>query len=66
MSTLFYYLKSKFLNRQSKARAKEVAYKHYDIGNQLYEKMLDKRMQYSCAYWETAKTLDEAQKPNST
>jgi cyclopropane-fatty-acyl-phospholipid synthase len=61
LSTLFYFLKSKFLNRQSKARAKEVAYKHYDIGNELFEKMLDKQMMYSCGYWETAKTLDEAQ-----
>jgi cyclopropane-fatty-acyl-phospholipid synthase len=61
LNTLFYFLKSKFLNRQSKARAKEVAYKHYDIGNELFEKMLDKQMMYSCGYWENAKTLDEAQ-----
>jgi cyclopropane-fatty-acyl-phospholipid synthase len=61
LNTLFYFLKSKFSNRQTKVRAKEVAYKHYDIGNYLYEKMLDKHMQYSCGYWETAKTLEEAQ-----
>ncbi len=61
LNTLFYFLKSKFRNRQSKVRAKEVAYKHYDIGNELFNKMLDQRMQYSCGYWENAKTLDEAQ-----
>jgi cyclopropane-fatty-acyl-phospholipid synthase len=31
------------------------------MGNDLYEKMLDKRMLYSCAYWENAKDLDDAQ-----
>jgi cyclopropane-fatty-acyl-phospholipid synthase len=39
----------------------EVGQKHYDIGNDLYERMLDKRMVYTCAYWKDAKTLDEAQ-----
>ncbi len=34
---------------------------HYDIGNDLYERMLDPRMLYTCAYWRDAKTLDEAQ-----
>lgn len=34
---------------------------HYNKGNDLFEKMLDKRMVYTCAYWENAKNLDEAQ-----
>ncbi len=35
---------------------------HYDIGNDLYEKMLDKRLVYTCGYFQGgAKTLDEAQ-----
>jgi len=35
---------------------------HYDIGNDLYRLFLDKRMQYSCAYWPRPDmTLDEAQ-----
>jgi len=29
--------------------------------NHLFSIMLDKRMNYSCGYWETAKTLDTAQ-----
>lgn len=49
------------LNRQSRTRAYEVAEKHYDIGNDLYKVMLDKRLVYTCAYWKNAKTLDEAQ-----
>lgn len=48
-------------NRQSKWRATEVGKKHYDIGNELFIKMLDKRMTYSCAYWKNASNLDEAQ-----
>jgi len=38
-----------------------VAETHYEAGNDLYAAMLDKRMVYSCAYWEHASTLDEAQ-----
>ena len=35
---------------------------HYDIGNDLFEKMLGKHMQYTCAYFnEPNMTLDEAQ-----
>jgi cyclopropane-fatty-acyl-phospholipid synthase len=59
--TVFYALKAKFKNLQSRGRAKEVAYKHYDLGNELFEKMLDKRMMYSCGYWKSATTLDESQ-----
>lgn len=31
------------------------------IGNDIYEVMLGKYMQYSCGYWKDAKSLDEAQ-----
>lgn len=48
-------------NMQSRARAPEVAEKHYDLGNDLYEVMLDPRMVYTCGYWKNAKTLEEAQ-----
>ncbi|MGI9391691.1 MAG: cyclopropane fatty acyl phospholipid synthase, partial [Boseongicola sp.] len=53
---------AKFRNRQSKRRAIKVAEKHYDIGNDLYEAMLDSNMQYSCGYWHRgAKDLEQAQ-----
>jgi cyclopropane-fatty-acyl-phospholipid synthase len=61
LNTLKYALKAKFLNMQTKARAKEVVRRHYDLGNDHYERVLDKWMQYSCGYWEDAKTLQEAQ-----
>ncbi len=48
-------------NMQSRARSKIVAEKHYDLGNDLYQVMLDPRMVYTCAYWKHARTLDEAQ-----
>lgn len=49
------------INYQNKKRAKEVAIRHYDIGNDLFMAMLDKRMNYSCGYWPQAKNLDDAQ-----
>lgn len=48
-------------NYQSRARAFQVGEKHYDIGNDLYTRMLDKRLVYTCAYWKDAQTLEEAQ-----
>ncbi|WP_204104019.1 MULTISPECIES: cyclopropane fatty acyl phospholipid synthase [Spirulina sp. CCY15215] len=48
-------------NLQSLARSFQVGEEHYDLGNDLFQDMLDKRMTYTCAYWENAKTLDEAQ-----
>ena len=44
-----------------KARAFQIGERHYDIGNELYQNMLDKRMTYSCGYWKDADNLDEAQ-----
>lgn len=49
-------------NPQSVNRSFEVGKRHYDIGNDLYEAMLDKRMVYTCGYWDGANTLEEAQK----
>ena len=54
--------KSLILNRQTRSRAAESVRRHYDIGNDLYQRMLDRRMLYTCAYYARgAKTLDEAQ-----
>jgi cyclopropane-fatty-acyl-phospholipid synthase len=48
-------------NQQTVKRARRNAGHHYNIGNDLYERMLDKRMIYSCGYWQKAANLDEAQ-----
>lgn len=55
------WLKAALLNLQRGRRAFEVAERHYDIGNDLFEAMLGRRMVYSCGYWRTATNLDEAQ-----
>jgi len=54
------YLRGRLLNLQ-RLRVTEVGEKHYDIGNDLYEAMLDKRLIYSCGYWKDATDLDSAQ-----
>jgi cyclopropane-fatty-acyl-phospholipid synthase len=54
-------LSARLLNLQKLGRAFEVGRKHYDIGNDLFEAMLDPRMIYSCAYWRNAHCLEEAQ-----
>ena len=48
-------------NFQSIERTKKDVPFHYDIGNDLFEKMLDKYMTYTCGYWKNADNLDEAQ-----
>jgi cyclopropane-fatty-acyl-phospholipid synthase len=43
------------------ARAFVVGERHYDLGNDLFERMLGRRMVYSCGYWKDADDLDAAQ-----
>ena len=55
-------IKDRVFNLQTGKRAFEVGEKHYDLGNDLFSKMLDKSsMSYTCGYWRNARTLDEAQ-----
>lgn len=44
-----------------KKRAWIVGKEHYDLGNDLFSRMLDPFMQYSCAYWKDADNLESAQ-----
>lgn len=50
-----------FINMQARRRAFIIGEKHYDLGNDLFRAMLDKRMTYSCAYWKNSSTLNDAQ-----
>lgn len=52
---------AKYFNRQSAKRAFIVGEQHYDLDNELYEKMLDSTMAYSCGYWRHADNLHDAQ-----
>ncbi len=58
---LLHLLKARALNLQSPLRAFQVGERHYDVGNDLYQAMLDRRLAYTCAYWRDAETLDAAQ-----
>jgi cyclopropane-fatty-acyl-phospholipid synthase len=55
------FIRAALFNRQTKERATHNASYHYNIGNDLYERMLGPSMIYSCAYWRNAKTLEDAQ-----
>ena len=54
-------LRARAMNLQSVARAWQVGREHYDLGNDLYQAMLDPYMAYSCGYWTRATTLEQAQ-----
>ncbi|MBU3724070.1 MAG: cyclopropane fatty acyl phospholipid synthase [Burkholderiaceae bacterium] len=54
-------LRARLMNLQSPTRAFQVGETHYNIGNDLFERMLDPLMIYSCAYWERAADLAQAQ-----
>jgi len=53
--------KAKIINAQNKSKAYLIGKRHYDIGNDLFSIMLDKGLNYSCGYWNKAKTLNDAQ-----
>lgn len=60
-SSLLTIARAFLFNLQSSSRAFNIGEAHYDLGNDLYEAMLDSRMVYSCGYWAHAKTLGKAQ-----
>jgi cyclopropane-fatty-acyl-phospholipid synthase len=53
--------RAKLFNLQSTKRAFQVGERHYDAGNDIFKSILDSRMIYSCAYWEFAQNLEQAQ-----
>lgn len=62
----WFFLKGHLRNRQIGRRLRETAASHYDIGNDLYQKMLDPRMIYTCGYWQDAQDLTQAQEHKLT
>lgn len=54
-------LASSLTNRQAGKHAYKIGEEHYDVGNELYKAMLDKRVAYTCGYWKSATDLDSAQ-----
>ncbi|MDX2180589.1 MAG: cyclopropane fatty acyl phospholipid synthase [Bryobacteraceae bacterium] len=58
---LLYFLEVRLSGLGKASKAFEVGEAHYDLGNDLFRIMLDPLMVYSCAYWNNAATLEEAQ-----
>jgi cyclopropane-fatty-acyl-phospholipid synthase len=60
---LFNRLIARVFSRQTRPRVLREVAAHYNLGNDLFEAMLDTRyMAYTCAYWRSgASTLEEAQ-----
>lgn len=54
-------LKARLFNLQVGRRAFEVGERHYDQNQALFSAMLGRRLVYSCAFWDGADDLDEAQ-----
>ena len=51
-SLVWHILRSRLINLQSRKRATQVAEEHYDLGNDLYQSMLDPHtMSYTCAQY---------------
>ncbi len=55
------FIKFLLINAQKVSRAHQIGQRHYDLGNDLFQAMLDSRMQYSCGYWQDADNLELAQ-----
>lgn len=58
---ILHALKSRIMNVQTMSGSRKVAKVHYNLGNEFYSHMLDRRMQYTCAYFKGTSSLDEAQ-----
>lgn len=61
LHVVIHTLMARLFNHQSPVRAWRVGQRHYDLGNDFYRDMLDKRMTYTCGYWANATDLDAAQ-----
>ena len=54
-------LLAKMFFRPSKDDSSQYGRDHYELGTELFRRMLGERMAYSCGYWKDASNLDEAQ-----
>lgn len=65
ISKVMHSLPLLLLNMQSKNQSRKDITAHYDIGNDLYQLMLDRSMNYSCAYWQKNVILNPPVDPNN-
>ncbi|MEQ1930481.1 MAG: cyclopropane fatty acyl phospholipid synthase [Parvularculaceae bacterium] len=61
LETALYVAGSRLLNLQTRARARQVAERHYDLDNDLYMSFLDPYNQYTCGYFKDTDDLNVAQ-----
>ncbi|HEX7030772.1 MAG TPA: cyclopropane fatty acyl phospholipid synthase [Gammaproteobacteria bacterium] len=54
-------LRTRLFNLQSRTGAFQIGRRHYDLGEELFECMLDPLLIYSCGYWKDADDLAAAQ-----
>jgi cyclopropane-fatty-acyl-phospholipid synthase len=54
-------IEAKLRNRQTRLEPMGTVRRHYDLGNDLYQAMLDRNLVYTCAYWKNAHNLEQAQ-----
>ena len=62
LHTALAFASSFLLNLQTRSRSRLVGKRHYDVGNELFECMLDPSMQYSCAWFRDTNDLAQAQR----
>jgi cyclopropane-fatty-acyl-phospholipid synthase len=62
LHTALAFASSFLLNLQTRRRARLVGRRHYDVGNDFFECMLDPSMQYSCAWFRDTNDLAQAQR----
>ena len=62
LKNIYDIIQDKFINFQSIKRATKVAKTHYDLEVKIFQKFLDKRMIYTCGYWNNAKNLAKRSK----
>jgi cyclopropane-fatty-acyl-phospholipid synthase len=55
-------VRNRIINAQTRRRARRVAERHYDFGNELFEATLGTTMGYTCGYWKNACDGDQAQR----
>jgi cyclopropane-fatty-acyl-phospholipid synthase len=62
LHTALAFASSFLFNLQTRSRSRLVGKRHYDVGNDFFESMLDPSMQYSCAWFRDTNDLAQAQR----
>lgn len=61
LRTMYFAFKARFFNNQTSSKVWKVGEQHYDAGNDLFKRMLDPYMVYTCGYWRDTDNLNQAQ-----